>query len=156
MDAEVVNKFLKAASSILTDYFSVSVKSVGDLHVVVSTSALEPVTVIIDLIGDLRGQFLLGFSQDAALKLVRQMMGNSQYPALDDVGMSALAELGNMITGQTSTSLAAMGYTCDMAPPMVATGDEINMQFSVPKLLSLPITTSIGELKIGIALSSSQ
>ena len=154
MNAEIVNKFLGATTTILTDYFSFQVESGGAPEIIPNNAPLSPVNVLLDMSGDLEGQFVLAYSNEAALGVSRAMMGNPDYPELDDMCTSALSELGNMIGGSTATELAAMGYVCNLAPPIVINmtngGGEI--KFSTPVLLVMPIKTDKGDFKVCIGL----
>jgi chemotaxis protein CheX len=152
LNAEIINKFIKATTEILTNYFNVEVKGCGALQAVPQHMALDPVSVVLDLSGDLVGQFLVGYSQDVALTIARAMMMNPDYPEFDEMCRSALAELGNMIGGMSSTGLTELGITCDLTPPLVITGSNITIQFQVPVLVCLPIQSSAGDFRVCIGL----
>ena len=47
-----------------------------------------------------------------AIGIFSAMMGEP-VTELDDLGRSAIGELGNMITGQAAIMLEEAGYTCD-------------------------------------------
>jgi chemotaxis protein CheX len=152
LNAEIINKFIKATTEILTNYFNVEVKGCGSVQAVPRQSALDPVTVMIDFTGDLVGQFLVGYSLETALGIARAMMMNPDYPEFDDMCRSALAELGNMIGGMSSTGLTELGLSCDLTPPLVISGENIMVQFQVPVLISLPISSSAGDFRVCIGL----
>lgn len=152
MNAEVVNKFLGATKSILADYFNIEIFPGGVPQAIPPSSAMEPVTVVLEMNGDLAGQFLLGCTVPVALEVARAMMFNPAWPEFDDMCRSALAELGNMVAGTASTSLSEMGMLVDLTPPLVVTGSNVQVHFSVPVILSVPVQTSAGELRVFIAL----
>jgi chemotaxis protein CheX len=154
VNAEVVNKFLNATSTVLSEYFNVEIKETGGLTMVTGSDALDPITVILGITGDLEGQFLLAYSKDTALGIARSMMGNSDYPEFDDMCKSALAELGNMIGGMTSTGLAEMGYFCNLSPPSVVTTEQGTISLGMPTMICLPITTGQGAVRVCIGLKS--
>lgn len=152
MNAEVVNKFLGATTTVLADYFNIGINPGGTPIAVPPSTAMEPVTVVLEMNGDLTGQFLLGCSQQVALDVTRAMMSNPDWPEFDDMCRSAMAELGNMIAGTASTRLSEIGMLVDLTPPLVVTGNNISVHFSVPVILSVPVNTSVGELRVFIAL----
>ena len=43
--------------------------------------------------------------------------------ALDEMSMSALSELGNMVSGSTATHLSATGVSTDITTPNITTGE---------------------------------
>ena len=108
--------------------------------------------MLLEFTGDLVGHFVIGYQPETALNIARAMMMNPEHPELDDLGKSALSELGNMIGGMSSTGLTELGLSCDLAPPLLIMGQNITVQFHVPVLVSLPISTSAGELKLSIGL----
>jgi chemotaxis protein CheX len=152
LNAEIINKFINATTEILTNYFNVEVKGCGAVQAIPQHSALDPVTVVLDFTGDLVGQFLVGYSQEVALEIAKAMMMNPEYPQFDDLCRSALAELGNMIGGMSSTGLTELGIACDLTPPLVITGSNVMIQFSVPVLVSLPISSSAGDFRVCVGL----
>lgn len=154
MNAEVVNKFLGAISAVLGDYFSIGTSASGPPQVFTPATALEPVSVLVELSGDLVGQFVLGFQPAVALSIARAMLFNPEYPELDGMCQSALAELGNMIAGMTSTSLSELGHMVNVAPPLVVTGSGVTVRFAMPVVLGLPVKTSVGDIRVCMALQS--
>jgi chemotaxis protein CheX len=152
LNAQVINKFTGALSEVLSTYFSVNIAKVGAPAAIPQQSALEPVTVLLEFTGDLVGHFVIGYTPETALNIARAMMMNPEHPELDEMSKSALSELGNMIGGMSSTGLTELGLACDLAPPLLIMGTNITVQFHVPVLVSLPISTSAGELKLSIGL----
>ncbi len=72
---------------------------------------------------------------------------------LDDMSMSALGELANMITGNAATQLSAKGYDCDISSPSIIQP----LDRRIPTLSGMQILTSFkseyGELYIRICLN---
>jgi chemotaxis protein CheX len=154
VNAEVINKFLGATTTVLGDYFNIKVAPGGLPQAVPASSPMEPVSVLLEMTGDLAGQFVFGCRAPVALDIARAMMMNPDYPDFDDMCRSALAELGNMIAGMTSTHLSEMGIMVDLVPPLVVTGDNVAIRFAVPIIIGLPLNTSAGEIRVCIALKS--
>lgn len=154
MNAEVVNKLLGATSAVLGDYFSIGISASGPPEALAPAAALEPVAVVVGLSGDLVGQFILGFAPAVALGIARAMLFNPDYPELDGMCESALAELGNMIAGMTSTSLSELGHLVNVAPPQVVTNSGTSVPCATPVLLALPVTTSVGDIRVCVALAA--
>lgn len=155
MEAAVINQFLAATVSVLRDHFMVGIQQNGQPHAVRGEEALEEVTVLIGITGDLEGHFLLGCTTNAALGLARNMMGNQEYPGFDELCASALAELGNMIAGTTMTRLSGLGHACNLLPPTVIRAEHALLKLSVPVVIKLPLDTSVGSLAACIGLRES-
>ena len=156
MNVQVVNQFLVAAKTVLNDYFSLPVSPAGKPSAIPVSTPMEAVTVVLELTGDLEGQFIVSYSHQVALNIARKMIGNPDYPQFDDMCRSALAELTNMIAGTTSTGLADLGYACSLAPPMVYTNTAHPLEFTVDKLLSVPLVSEVGNFKVLVGLKPSE
>jgi len=151
LDAAIVNRFFSATTQILSGYFGVAVSGAGQPRIVIPSADLDPITVFLSLTGDLEGQFVLGYEPSVALGIVRTMLGKPSGE-LDNMALSALGELSNMIAGRTATDLAGMGYFCGIAPPLVLQGGGGTMQFSSPHLIALPIQSGAGQFHVYIGL----
>ena len=79
----------------------------------------EDVTAIIGISGKLEGTVLYGFPQDTVKAVVATMVGEDAEGVTDELGLSALGEIANMITGNAATKLAQEGYPCDISPPVI-------------------------------------
>lgn len=155
VNADIINKFLGATTTVLGDYFNIKIKQGGKAQAIPASSPMAPVSVLLEMTGDLAGQFVFGCQPPVALDIARAMMLNPDYPDFDEMCRSALAELGNMIAGMASTRLSEMGVVVDLVPPLVVTGENVSIHFSVPMIIGIPLNTSAGEIQVCIALKSS-
>lgn len=82
----------------------------------------EGIAVAVNLVGDIRGRILLRFTEDAAKQIASALMMGMPIETLDDMSMSALSELGNMVSGGTATHLSESGVSADITTPSVIRG----------------------------------
>jgi len=146
---DFVNPFVGSAFSVLQMVIGDSPKR-GELAARTKLFKSQPVTIVIGVVGAVHGQVLYGMSQDTARRLSGAMIGQ-EVLELDELAISALAELGNMITGNAASQLAQAGYVADLAPPAVIQGPEIII-LTVEAALVVPVITGCGVLEINIAL----
>ena len=112
----------------------------------------ESVWLKISVTGNLQGDILFGFEQSVALKIVSGMMGGFEVTELDEMGQSALSELGNMISGNASILLYNEGIAIDISPPSII-GDEDSKHLSTAKVLTIPLyLEGIGQFDMCVAL----
>jgi chemotaxis protein cheX len=78
---------------------------------------------MIGITGELKGQVIMAFEFNKALDVASKMMMGMQVTALDDMSISAISELGNMIMGNAATIFSTKGYVIDITPPSVCHGD---------------------------------
>ena len=94
MNADFINPFLMSATKIMQEICQTEMK-IGKPYVKTTEFENESVAV---------------------------MMG-MPVTALDDMSISAISELGNMIMGNAATIFSTKGYVIDITPPSVCHGD---------------------------------
>lgn len=100
----------------------------------------------LQLVGDLKGSVVFGFSKELALHLLRVMTG-MELTEMDELVQSALCEVTNISCGNAATALARRGLRCDIKPP-VASGEFTYAGDGTGVL----IDTAFGGLGIGVLL----
>ena len=118
MKEEWVNSFLTPAKPVW------EMELQDELHVagtdlVSNQFTTDDVTAIIGVSGSLEGNVLYGFSGGTAVAVVSRMMGEEVTTVSDEIGLLALGEIANMITGNAATRLSQIGYPCDISPPVI-------------------------------------
>ena len=113
MKEEYINAFLAPAKMVWDRELGQSLEF--DMAEMVSDQfTSEDVTAIIGISGKLEGTVLYGFPQDTVKAVVSTMVGEDVESVTDELGLSALGEIANMITGNAGTKLAQEGYPCDI------------------------------------------
>ena len=155
MEAALINQFLASTQLVLREYFDVQIISSAVPRAVKSAEPLEPLTVIIGFTGDLEGHLLVGYSAHSALNIARAMIRNPEYEQLDELCVSALSELTNMVAGTTATKLAGLGYCCNLHPPALLQAGQPAPQLLVPVLICMVLNTNCGSISIYIGVQAS-
>ena len=109
------------------------------------------VTALIGVAGALKGVVFYEFEMPAALTVASRMIGE-QVEKLDDMGLSALGEVANMITGNATTTLSEANYWCDIGPPVMLAQGIPEATVPTPQILA-SFTSALGSLSIPIALT---
>ncbi|MCH9038702.1 MAG: chemotaxis protein CheX [Chloroflexi bacterium] len=117
MKEEYVNAFLAPAKMVWEKELQTSLDFVG-ARAVDHQFTTDDLTAILGVSGQLEGNVLYGFGGGTALAVASAMIGE-KVTVIDDLSMSALGELANMITGNAATQLSAKGYVCDISPPLI-------------------------------------
>lgn len=97
----------------------------AQMHIVNPYRPQGDIFVKIQLVGDLKGDAVFGFSKELALNLLQTMTG-MELTEMDELVQSALCELTNISCGNAATALVQQGLKCDIKPPVVSenfTGD---------------------------------
>src|SRR5262245_48962981 len=117
---EHLEPFLRGACQVLEQEFGTAVRR-GQLHVASGNCTTQDLTVIIGITGQLTGLAIFGMNDATALAVVGHMLGMPVLE-LDDLALSGIAELGNVMSGRAATLLTESGYYVDIAPPVLLVG----------------------------------
>ncbi|MCJ8013919.1 chemotaxis protein CheX [Paenibacillus sp. KQZ6P-2] len=152
MKAEVINPFLESARLVIEQVIQVS-PSTGSLGIKNVELIQDHIWIQIGMTGQLSGNVIFGIHEHVALRMVSVMMGGYVLTEMDEMGQSAISELGNMISGNASTILSNRGVNVDITPPKVVKSEQVT-SFLPQKALSIPLLMDgIGELDIQVMIS---
>ena len=151
MKEEWVNSFLVPAKLVWKKELGQDL-TVESAEVVAHQFTTEDLTAIIGVSGRLEGNVLYGFTEESALNVVSQMIGEEQVDLRNDLALSALGEIANMITGNAATHLAQAGFPCQISPPVIVEprGSRFTIMGSTQILVSF--TSPLASLSVRISL----
>lgn len=149
MKVEYIEPFVHAAYEVI-EKLTGEQPTRGALSLREKTFTSQQVTIVVGVTGPVEGQALYGMSIVTATKMASSMIGQ-QLPALDAMATSAIAELGNMITAHATARLASTGMECDITPPSVLRGINVEVSTFIPALV-VPVTTGFGKIEINVSL----
>ncbi|MFD0872228.1 CheY-P phosphatase CheX [Chlamydia abortus] len=152
MKAEYINSFLESATSVIEQL--TQVRPTRGQHGLKEIEMLDNyVWIQIGLTGQMDGNVMFGLHEGVALKLVSAMMGGFSMTELDDIGRSAISELGNMISGNASTILYNQGLNVDITPPRIILPASAKI-WTPRQVISVPLMMDgIGELDIQMVVA---
>lgn len=148
MNVEYINPFVQGAQSTISK-ISGEKPALGAIKVKLSPYSCAPVAITIEFIGNINAYGIFNMNEALACHIASKMMGGMSVPALDDMSKSAIAELGNMISGNVATLIASRGVKIDIKPPIINVGVQ-SSSFSFirndEKLVSIPLQFGNGEV----------
>jgi chemotaxis protein CheX len=126
LNAEHINPFLIAGTKILKDMCLVDAQ-IGKPYINEIEFKDDTVVIMIGVTGEMRGQVMIAIAGETACDIASKM---TMMPInqLDELSISALSELGNMILGNAATIFSTKGIAMDITPPTLVMG---NMTFTV-------------------------
>ncbi len=107
MDANLVNPFIEAALSVLDTTASIEINP-GKPFLKREPKALGEITGLIRLSGEYNATIALSFTKDSILAIVSKMFGE-ELSDLNDEIKDAVGEISNMVSGQVTNNIAALG-----------------------------------------------
>lgn len=150
MKAQYINPFLESASTVIQQVCNVPITR-GELTVKDVAFYDDHIWIKIGMTGQLEGDVIFGLHNQVALRVVSAMMGGFPIEELDELGKSAISELGNMISGNASTLLFNQGVAIDITPPQL-----VHDHGSLPadgKVLAVPLNLGeLGKLEIQVLM----
>ncbi len=151
MKEEYVNSFLVPARLVWQKELGQEL-AVESAKVVSHQFMTEDITAVIGVSGRLEGNVLYGFNEESAVKIVSTMIGEEVEDIQNDLALSALGEIANMITGNAATLLAQAGYPCQISPPVIVEpkGSRFTIMGSTQILVSF--TSPLASLSVRISL----
>ncbi len=151
MKAEVINPFLESARNVIEQVIQVS-PSTGMLGIKEIELIDNHIWIQVGMTGQLSGNVIFGLAENVALRMVSIMMGGYVITEMDEMGQSAISELGNMISGNASTILYNQGVSVDISPPQIMRLE--SMSILPRRALSIPLLMEgIGEMDIQVMIA---
>lgn len=150
MKVEFINPFITAAINVLDQLVGGEIEH-GQLAVRTAIFTTQQVSIAVGVSGQVKGQVIYGLSQVTATKIASAMMGQTTV-AFDEMVASAVSELGNMISGNAATLLSDSGFECDITPPTLIRGINVEIGTQTPALVVL-LYTRCGKIDINVALT---
>lgn len=149
MKAEHVNPFIISVCKIMKDMCMLDLK-IGKPAMVKGAYSGDTSIIKLGIIGNLTGQVVLNISHQTALQIVSKMI-MMPVDTIDEMGQSAISELGNMIAGNAATVFANSNILIDITPPSYFLGSEFKPD--VPGFFSIPFTCEAGELSVDVFIN---
>jgi len=152
MKEAYVNSFLAPAKLVWEKELGESLELTG-ATVFSNQFTTDDLTAIIGVSGWLEGNVLYGFSEETALAVVRRMIGEEVDTYQDELGLSALGEIANMITGNAATQLSGAGYPCDISPPVIVESPGLKFTTFGASQILVALNSSLGLLNVRLNLN---
>ncbi|MFH1737773.1 MAG: chemotaxis protein CheX [bacterium] len=151
MQVRYINPFIDSAINVLQQMAGLSSER-GDLGLRDSVIPNHEVAVVLGIVGQVNGQVAYSMSQESAKEIASRMMGGMPVNTFDQMPKSAIAELGNMITGNASAALEKQGIQCNISPPTLITGEKMKIYTAKLQTLVVPLRTELGIIEICVGV----
>lgn len=119
------------------------------------TMPLQAVNVQVGITGALTGHVNFGMDERTALAIAGAMM-MEEVTKLDEMGMSALSELANMISGNARTYLQQLVGFADITPPTLLIGESIMSTSVNIRAMSVPLSLGSGTIHLTVGVRAKE
>lgn len=151
MKVEYVTPFVSGSTIVLEQLLGQKPER-GKLSARPQMFTAQQLNIVCGITGDVAGQVIYGMSMNTANQIATKMIGQP-IQTFDQLAASAIAELGNMISGNSATKLTEQGYACDITPPTIIKGANVKITMTDAPALVIPVVISgIGDLEVNVSL----
>ena len=138
MNIEHINPFLIATKSVLQNMCNLELNA-GAPYVKSERFDASTTVICLGVVGQIKGQVLLAFKNEVACDIASKMCMGMPVPELDDMALSALCELGNMVFGNAATVLSTKNILIDITPPSIIQGN-FRIETNYAQNICIPFT----------------
>jgi len=153
MDAKIVNSILNAVNNVFEAIMSVKIKF-GKPEAMKNISPNYSVVGIIGFTGKVSGNLVYSFKEQTVFEIIKAMIG-MELNELDEMALSAVGELANMISGNIAINLEKAGYKVEISPPSVVKGREISVKME-GVVIRIPAELKNHEFDVSIAVQEKE
>lgn len=152
MNVEYINPFIEASKNVFKKTTGYDLK-VGRISLKPATYRISGVSIVVGIIGVIKGKAMFHFNYDSACKVASAMMMGMAVTELDELSKSALAELTNIILGNTATIFFQKNYQVDITPPSVLIGNDVEITSAKQQNVCIPMIfgEDVGEFELCIS-----
>jgi chemotaxis protein CheX len=148
--AEHFHPFLQAAREVLELELGMEVRR-GAIRMERDRATADAVSVLVAIRGRLTGLALFGMGRETALAIAGTLLGEP-VEELDEMVLSGIAELGNVITGRSVTLLTQSGLGGTVAPPILLVGAGSLLSDAPISRIVVPLEFELGALEAHLAI----
>lgn len=94
------------------------------------------------------------FKEQTVFEIIKAMIG-MELNELDEMALSAVGELANMISGNIAINLEKAGYKIEISPPSVVKGREISVKME-GVVIRIPAELKNHEFDVSIAVQEKE
>lgn len=154
VNAEYVNPFLKAASSVFKSVVGVDLRR-GKLVVKDKPLPSHDVAIIIGITGGVQGVVVYSFSMTMVYKIADILMPGLSKEQIDSEWKDIMGEFANMITGNAMnlfTDVTKGTQQVQITTPTVIEGKEFTISAIHQTTLGINLYSPMGSLEMNVAL----
>jgi len=146
-----INVFIEAFSNVMAQIGFSEIKK-GNLSVKGRELRASGITVVVGIVGQIKGNIIYVIDIESAKKIASMMMMGMPVEQIDDISRSALSELTNMITANATICASKNGVSLDISTPTLFQGDNMAIQLTHKETVTLPLFADGNLIEINISL----
>ncbi|MDQ0203927.1 chemotaxis protein CheX [Pectinatus haikarae] len=153
MDVNIINPVLTAFKEILPQIGIQNVEKTS-LSLTGPLFSYKGILLNIAVVGSIKGAILITMDKESAKKVAAKMMMGMEVTEFNDLALSALSEMGNMVCANACTQFSKIDVEgLDISPPTLLMSDtECQVTLPVPKTISIDLLCDNIPIKLHVGL----
>jgi len=124
METKYSNIFIDSWNNVIESFSSKQIKS-ADITQPKDGAFNCDIFVYMGIIGDIKGLVYMSMDAETGKVLASEMLGGIEITDVDEMVISAVGEMCNMIMGNACSSISLMNTVVDITPPTVVVGQDM-------------------------------
>ncbi|CAG0972306.1 CheY-P phosphatase CheX [Anaerolineae bacterium] len=150
MRIDFVSSFVEASLGVLGTILG-SPAAKGEMTLETGLAQRECFSVSFGLTGDIEGTVLFDTKEQTAIDIAGAMNGRG-FESMEPLVLDSMAELMNMIIGNSVTLLNEKGYKLSLTPPSIIWGKDLKLFPINLETLKVPLHSSKGSITISLSM----
>jgi chemotaxis protein CheX len=151
VDLKYADPFIESFATIMPQLGYNDIQK-GDVSVKGQEMVHSGVSIIVGIVGAIKGNVAYSLKLEDAKKIASTMMMGMPVDELDEMSKSALSELANMLTANAATSFYDMGIQIDISTPTLLQGNNISIKMSSNEALCVRLAADDAAVGVCIAV----
>jgi len=151
MDAKYINPFINSITGVFASFGLGEIAS-GNVFRKDTFICRYNLTTIIGISGSINGNIALSMPYDTARKIASAMMMGMEVAEIDEISVSALGELTNMICGQAAIEFSLQNLVTEITPPTIIHGDKMKAIISQVETTVVELSSPLGSIELNLGL----
>jgi chemotaxis protein CheX len=157
IDYRYVNPFITSAVYIIRQTTDLQVKR-KNIYLRKGRNSTGGIQIHLEIFGDVNGKIVYELSRGVTMRISTRMIEKSLISMgtpeeIQQLLESAMMELTNLISGRAITMLQKYGYECNITPPILTFGKEVELIPKEKQTIVVEMSTIFGVFKINLAVT---
>lgn len=124
METKYSNIFIDAWNTVLESFSTKRIMH-ADVKPPIENPNNRDIFVLMGIVGDIDGQVYMSMDAETGKILASEMLGGMEVTEVDELVVSAVGEMCNMVMGNACSSISLLNTTVDITPPTVIAGEKV-------------------------------
>lgn len=152
MKVEYINPFIEASQNVIEQLTGLK-PQLGKVQKMNTPYSSDSMVIFIGVTGMLKGNVVMSFDPAVAERIVSSMMGGMEINIMDELGKSAVGEVGNMIMGHTAMIFSDRQINIDISPPTILVGQSMQISNENGMVIRVPVLFENGDNMFNLDVS---